>query len=92
MEAKKHFKLYKDGKRWCCAAITTFALGLGLTFMNSTTVLADTTLNSEANSVIEKSTSNNSLTQSTDKNSEIQTGNSQGSLVNSVSQQNGGGR
>lgn len=30
MECKKHFKLYKSGKQWCCAAITTVAVATGL--------------------------------------------------------------
>ncbi|MEE6654975.1 KxYKxGKxW signal peptide domain-containing protein, partial [Limosilactobacillus fermentum] len=25
MEAHKHFKMYKDGKKWCVMAITTAA-------------------------------------------------------------------
>ena len=42
MEIKKHFKLYKAGKKWCCAAIATVALGAGLS-IGSSTVLADNT-------------------------------------------------
>ena len=38
MESKKRFKLFKSGKLWCCAAITTFGLVLGL----SSNVHADT--------------------------------------------------
>lgn len=30
MEFKKHFKLYKSGKQWCCAAIATVAVATGL--------------------------------------------------------------
>ena len=30
MECKKHFKLYKSGKQWCCAAIATVAIATGL--------------------------------------------------------------
>lgn len=30
MECKKHFKLYKSGKQWCCAAIATVAVAAGL--------------------------------------------------------------
>lgn len=30
MECKKHFKLYKSGKQWCCAAIATVAVATGL--------------------------------------------------------------
>ena len=27
---KKHYKLYKSGKKWCCMLITTIALGIGV--------------------------------------------------------------
>ena len=27
---KKHFKMYKNGKRWCVVAIATISLGLGI--------------------------------------------------------------
>ena len=27
---KKHFKMYKNGKRWCVAAVATISLGLGI--------------------------------------------------------------
>lgn len=27
---KKHFKLYKAGKSWCVAALTTISVGLGM--------------------------------------------------------------
>lgn len=30
MECKKHFKLYKSGKQWCCAAIATVAVAMSL--------------------------------------------------------------
>lgn len=30
MEAKKHFKLYKSGKQWVTATITTVALSTGI--------------------------------------------------------------
>lgn len=39
MENKKHFKLYKSGKNWVVAAITTIALSVGFAF--NTDVLAD---------------------------------------------------
>ena len=68
MEIKKHFKLYKDGKKWCCAAIATTALGIGLT-IGSPSVLAD------ADTITSTSDANNSLvkndnTSDTDSNSE----------------------
>ncbi len=68
MEIKKHFKLYKDGKKWCCAAIATTALGIGLT-IGSPSVLAD------ADTITSTSDANNSLvkndnTSDTNSNSE----------------------
>ncbi|MFR0608525.1 glycosyl hydrolase 53 family protein [Limosilactobacillus balticus] len=68
MEIKKHFKLYKDGKKWCCAAIATTALGIGLT-IGSPSVLADAdtiTSTSEANNSLVK----NDNTSDTNSNSE----------------------
>ena len=68
MEIKKHFKLYKDGKKWCCAAIATTVLGIGLA-IGSPSVLAD------ADTITSTSDANNSLvkndnTSDTDSNSE----------------------
>ena len=40
MENKKHFKLYKSGKKWIVATITTIAISTGVVF--SENVLADT--------------------------------------------------
>ena len=57
MEIKKHFKLYKDGKKWCCAAIATTALGIGLT-IGSPGILAD------ADTITSTSDANNSLVKS----------------------------
>ncbi|MCT2918718.1 hypothetical protein EFM26_09445, partial [Limosilactobacillus fermentum] len=45
MEAHKHFKMYKDGKKWCVMAITTAATVLG--------VATATTANAQADSVSE---------------------------------------
>lgn len=41
MEEKKHFKLFKAGKKWCTMAIATFAVAAGLTAL-TTTASADT--------------------------------------------------
>ena len=68
MEIKKHFKLYKDGKKWCCAAIATTALGIGL-IIGSPSVLADAdtiTSTSDANNFLVK----NDNTSDTNSNSE----------------------
>lgn len=56
METKKRFKLYKHGKTWCMAALTTVAVMAGLSYAtvsanaddtNGTTVqLGQTTSNS----------------------------------------------
>lgn len=43
MENKKHFKLYKDGKKWCVAAITVVGVTTGMVFAASQNVKADTT-------------------------------------------------
>ena len=34
MEAKKHFKLFKKGKQWCCMAIATMTVALGVAAFN----------------------------------------------------------
>lgn len=41
MEEKKHFKLFKAGKKWCTMAIATVAVAAGLTAM-ATGASADT--------------------------------------------------
>jgi hypothetical protein len=33
MSIKRHYKLYKSGKQWCIAAITTAAIVAGLSVM-----------------------------------------------------------
>ncbi len=38
---KKHFKLYKAGKNWCVAALTTISVGLGMVTVNTTNAFAD---------------------------------------------------
>lgn len=42
MESKKHFKLYKSGKKWCCMALTTAAAVIGVAVAHQT-VQADVT-------------------------------------------------
>ncbi|WP_159434552.1 KxYKxGKxW signal peptide domain-containing protein [Limosilactobacillus caccae] len=46
MNLKKHFKLYKSGKQWCCAAIVLAGLTLGVT-----TAQADVTVKSPESTV-----------------------------------------
>ena len=41
MDSKKILNYIRMAKKWCCVAITTFALEIGLIFMNSTTVVGD---------------------------------------------------
>ncbi|WP_430521981.1 KxYKxGKxW signal peptide domain-containing protein, partial [Limosilactobacillus reuteri] len=41
MEIKKHYKLYKNGKQWCCMALAVAAVSAGLVLGN-TNVKADT--------------------------------------------------
>lgn len=43
MDLKKCFKLYKDGKQWCVAAITTLAIATGMMVGNSQPIQADQT-------------------------------------------------
>lgn len=44
MENKKHFKLYKDGKKWCVAAITAVGVTTVMTFASTQRIKADTTI------------------------------------------------
>ena len=46
MEIKKHYKLYKDGKQWCCMALAAVAVSAGLIFGNPN-VKADTTVTAD---------------------------------------------
>ena len=48
MECKKHFKLYKSGKQWCCAAVVTLAITTGL-MINGGVVHASQSVLPEAN-------------------------------------------
>ncbi|MGM9891161.1 NlpC/P60 family protein [Limosilactobacillus sp.] len=47
MQEKKHFKLFKAGKKWCTMAIATIAVVAGLAV--TTTASADTTSTTDAN-------------------------------------------
>lgn len=47
MQEKKHFKLFKAGKKWCTMAIATIAVVAGLAV--TTTASADTTTTTDAN-------------------------------------------
>ncbi|KRN58137.1 NlpC/P60 family protein [Limosilactobacillus secaliphilus] len=42
MDTKKHYKMYKNGKQWCYAAIATVSVAVGI-FTGSTAAQADTT-------------------------------------------------
>lgn len=42
MENKKHFKLYKDGKKWCIATITVVGVTTGIVFSDTQSIKADT--------------------------------------------------
>lgn len=42
MEKKKYFKLYKNGKKWCVAAITVFGITTSISLANISDVNADT--------------------------------------------------
>ncbi|MCB8642846.1 KxYKxGKxW signal peptide domain-containing protein, partial [Holdemanella sp. DFI.5.55] len=48
MDVRKHYKMFKKGKKWCCMALTTVAVAAG-TLMATQTVNADTV--SDANNV-----------------------------------------
>ncbi|MCD7123557.1 KxYKxGKxW signal peptide domain-containing protein [Limosilactobacillus caviae] len=43
MEIKKHYKLYKDGKQWCCMALAAAAVSAGLMLGNTSVKAATTT-------------------------------------------------
>ncbi|MFT9052042.1 MULTISPECIES: KxYKxGKxW signal peptide domain-containing protein, partial [Lactobacillaceae] len=42
MDIKKHFKMYKAGKKWVFAAITTASVITGLSMTNTLTYAANT--------------------------------------------------
>ena len=62
MESKKHYKLYKSGKKWCVVAITTAATVLG--------VATATTANAQADSVSENPVVASASAQSTSSSSQ----------------------
>lgn len=61
MDSKKHYKMYKSGKKWCYAAIATFSVALGMFAANGTTAQADTTSNTQTN-VVNTSSANTDST------------------------------
>ncbi|WP_076459673.1 glycosyl hydrolase 53 family protein [Limosilactobacillus caccae] len=74
MEIKKHFKLYKAGKTWCCAAIATIALGTGMA-LGSSVALADDTPSENTTAM---------TTSSTEQEPAVQTDSSQTESVKKV--------
>ncbi|MCH5465345.1 leucine-rich repeat protein [Levilactobacillus tujiorum] len=61
MNAKEHYKMYKDGKHWVFAAITVAAIGLGTAMSQETPVHADTTPTITTQSSSESTTSGNEV-------------------------------
>lgn len=64
MEEKKHFKLFKAGKKWCTMAIATVAVAAGLTAI-STSASADTTTTTGSADQTTQVTNNQQTTSST---------------------------
>ena len=50
MDTKKHYKMYKSGKKWCYAAIATASIALGMMASNAT-AQADTTSTTQDSAV-----------------------------------------
>lgn len=73
MEEKKHFKLYKSGKLWCCAAVIAAALTIGTT-ITSGTAHADTVSESVQTAVVNN---NRSRTVTEQETSDINSAHSQ---------------
>lgn len=74
MDTKKHYKMYKNGKQWCYAAIATVSVAIGI-FTGSTVVQADTnvaqpavTTEQTTNTSSSATTSSVALTSSTNAN------------------------
>lgn len=65
MEIKKHYKLYKDGKQWCCMALAAVAVSAGLIFGNPN-VKADTTVTADPQTEQVVTPVTDSTSQSTD--------------------------
>lgn len=65
MEIKKHYKLYKDGKQWCCMALAAVAVSAGLIFGNPN-VKADTTVTADPQTEQVVTPATDSTSQSTD--------------------------
>ena len=65
MEIKKHYKLYKNGKQWCCMALAAAAVSVGLMLGNTNVKAATTTTaDLQAEQVVTPAT--DSTSQSTD--------------------------
>lgn len=65
MDQKKHFKLFKAGKKWCTMAITTVAVTVGLTAMVGN-ASADEVVNTTDTTPLVTETSDNNQQQVTD--------------------------
>lgn len=59
MDTKKHYKMYKSGKKWCYAAIATISVALGAVVTNSATAQADTNNAPQQNTTVSTDANNN---------------------------------
>lgn len=61
METKRHYKLYKKGKLWCCSAIVLATVAVGLAITSENARAAVNTFSREETTVELPTTENNSL-------------------------------
>lgn len=61
MDTKKHYKMYKNGKQWCYAAIATVSVAVGI-FAGSTAAQADANVAQPAVTTEQASNTNSSAT------------------------------
>ncbi|WP_056936846.1 N-acetylmuramoyl-L-alanine amidase [Limosilactobacillus gastricus] len=93
METKKRFKLYKHGKTWCMAALTTVAVMAGLSYAtvsanaddtNGTTVQLGQTTSNSATTDSSQATSATTSSSTADSSSENRTQGSSSSTSNNI--------
>lgn len=59
MDTKKHYKMYKSGKKWCYAAIATMSVALGALASSGTTAQADDNANVNTTTAIADASNTN---------------------------------
>ena len=70
METKKHFKLFKAGKKWCVMAVAVVATMVGMTTVSNADVTSDASADIQTTQVVDTTSTANQVSVSDDTNAQ----------------------